>query len=1153
MRKLIEKLSIIVLCATLVVSNNAMSLYACESQDEQTGESEELIDEQNASIEFSEETDEYSFETSTERDEEIESSSESEIIESNAFEMESDEEIKLSESTYTITYTVQKYSTVATVTGYTGIASGDLIIPEYLDNVYVVRNIAEGAFKDCKGFTGNLVLPNTLQTIGKNAFFGCSGFTGNLKIPDSVTTIGDSAFHGCRGFNGTLSLGRRVTQIGQDAFGFCEKLNGTIIIPDSVVSISDYAFYNCSNNTALLIGKSVESIGALAFASCSGLKGTLTIPNSVKSIGLSAFSYCKFAGKVIIPSSVTSIGGSIFVGNDFTCIVNNSSAALSLSNDEYWYNRSTNERVTSITSGVVVKGTSSGITQCYGGKATCISRAICSHCGLEYGDLNPKVHEGDIEVKNALSAKCYREGYTGDKYCLSCYEKIADGQVLSKTRHTPSVAIKENIISSTCLTEGSYENVVYCKIEECGAEISRQVIKTKALGHTPSATVKENIVPSTCLTEGSYENVVYCKVEECKTEISREIISTKALGHIDDNHDDSCDRCGEDYYANGFWIKYIEDQTYTGKAITPAIEVYDGKNLLSPNVDYSVRFANNTNASSDKKATVTITGKGNYSKTETVDFTINPRSIDEDTFSAEDIALVVTKTIQKPKPILMWNGKVLAPTNYKYEYYMLDESGNKIGEALSSVKDAGDYIIVISGNEKNFTGSREIKLTLTSEKKLASKLTVTKIANQTYTGEEIKPVLIVKDGKNPLTLEDDYIVEYENNIDVGTATVIITGNGNYIGTKRVNFNITGTPITKSTADNIPKTVLYKGNDYTVEDFENVKLYIKATAKTDRIDLTEGTDYTVSYLNNKKVGTATVVFTGINGYTGELKKTFKITQFKSAEDTEGRISVNIVPSIEYSKGGAKPEVTVTYKNADGTTDTLVEKTDYTLAYTNNTAVNDGSNENKLPTVKVTFKGNYNGTLSANYVITPKDISKTEATAPDKVYANKSGAYKSVVTVTDKDGKKLAANKDYNAIVTYRIKDASEDLDAKAIVDADTIIVATITAKDGGNYTGTTTCEYRISKAAISPANVKFESQTYTGKTIELDPEKDIISAKIGTKTNLVYGEDYEIVPGSYTNNIKKGTASVMIRGINSYGGTKKVNFTIKVKDFRWWWR
>ena len=72
------------------------------------------------------------------------------------------------------------------------------------------------------------------------------------------------------------------------------------------------------------------------------------------------------------------------------------------------------------------------------------------------------------------------------------------------------------------------------------------------------------------------------------------------------------------------------------------------------------------------------------------------------------------------------------------------------------------------------------------------------------------------------------------------------------------------------------------------------------------------------------------------------------------------------------------------------------------------------------------------------------------------------------------------------------------------------------------------------------------QTYTGKAIE--PGTDEIVVKIG-KTVLTT-DDYEII--SYSNNVKKGTATLMIKGIGNYGGTKTVKFTIQAKKFVWYW-
>lgn len=93
-----------------------------------------------------------------------------------------------------------------------------------------------------------------------------------------------------------------------------------------------------------------------------------------------------------------------------------------------------------------------------------------------------------------------------------------------------------------------------------------------------------------------------------------------------------------------------------------------------------------------------------------------------------------------------------------------------------------------------------------------------------------------------------------------------------------------------------------------------------------VPLVEGTDFTVSYKNNIKPGTATILFHGINGCTGTLKKTYKISACDIGESagTGGRIRIDLEDSYPYAKGGCKPEPVVTFQE-----NVLKKGTDYTL--------------------------------------------------------------------------------------------------------------------------------------------------------------------------------------------------------------------------------
>lgn len=623
------------------------------------------------------------------------------------------------------------------------------------------------------------------------------------------------------------------------------------------------------------------------------------------------------------------------------------------------------------------------------------------------------------------------------------------------------------------------------------------------------------------------------------------------------------------FVPGGLWNVEIEEPEYAGKKVNPRFEVWDGLKLLENYVDYTITFKNNTNAYTLSEGdegfnpklapSITIKSKGNYAGSETVYFKIMPADISGDAFTADRMVIKANNKAQKPVPTLLWNGKSLAAKgNYAISYYKADETGMAIGEPLVSVKDAGEYVIRLAALGSNFVGTKDIPLTVTADKTLVSKLSVGKIVNQIYTGKPLEPELTVKDGKNPLTEGTDYELTYFDNTNVGKACVLIEGKGNYSGVKRVYFSITGTLLSKATISGI-SAVPYSGNAIK---FDDISLYIKETKSSQRIKLREGEDYKVTYDKNMCAGTGTVIFTGINGYTGTVKKTFKITPFILANEPD-RIAVELDDSVAYSKGGAKPVVKVRFVTDNGTVKTLIEKTDYSLTYSKNTAVNDCSNPKNLPTVKVTLKGSYSGSISKNFAITPKNIGEVSISVNDKPYQNKKNIYASVPTLTDSDGKKLASGKDYDKTLTYTyksettvvngteevVREAGVEVDKNDIIPADTTIKVTAKAKDGGNYCGTVSGEYRITKSNIASAKVTIPAQTYSGVPITLS--KDKITIKVGNDT--LTSDDFEIVEGSYKNNVKKGTASLTVRGLGNYGGTKTINFTIKAKTFMWWWK
>ena len=204
--------------------------------------------------------------------------------------------------------------------GYDGTKpTGTLVIPERVrkpsnDREYQVISIGVGAFLDCSGLTGDLVIPDTVTEIGDRAFEGCH-FTGELTLSDSLVIIGASAFYDC-GFTGQLVLPHTLVRIENSAFEET-TFSGQLILPEKLNYIGVYAFLNCHFTGDLIIPDGITNTGYGAFEGNS-FTGTLTLPKKLKEIERESFSGCKFTGELIIPDTVTDIGHLAFYKCGFT-------------------------------------------------------------------------------------------------------------------------------------------------------------------------------------------------------------------------------------------------------------------------------------------------------------------------------------------------------------------------------------------------------------------------------------------------------------------------------------------------------------------------------------------------------------------------------------------------------------------------------------------------------------------------------------------------------------------------------------------------------------------------------------------------------------------------------------------------------------------
>ncbi|MGL4951781.1 MAG: leucine-rich repeat domain-containing protein [Mycoplasma sp.] len=109
------------------------------------------------------------------------------------------------------------------------------------------------AFSDCLNMSSELVLPNTLTSIGDDAFYGCRKLFGSIKIPPLLTEIKEGTFKNCVNLSDDLVIPNSITSIGKNAFEGCSKLTGNLVIPTSTKTIKTGSFDGCTSISSISV------------------------------------------------------------------------------------------------------------------------------------------------------------------------------------------------------------------------------------------------------------------------------------------------------------------------------------------------------------------------------------------------------------------------------------------------------------------------------------------------------------------------------------------------------------------------------------------------------------------------------------------------------------------------------------------------------------------------------------------------------------------------------------------------------------------------------------------------------------------------------------------------------------------------------------
>ena len=300
---------------------------------------------------------------------------------------------------------------------------------------------------------------------------------------------------------------------------------------------------------------------------------------------------------------------------------------------------------------------------------------------------------------------------------------------------------------------------------------------------------------------------------------------------------------------------------------------------------------------------------------------------------------------------------VMYPNATKVSDQLSDLNENSSAADILAAREAYD---ALSDIEKTLVSQEALDNLLDVEKngknsdKLLSKATVAAIADQEYTGDQIRPTLTVTSAdKKTLKEGTDYTVTYNNNVLVGTATVTITGTGDYAGTITAAFDIVGISINDATVT-VANQQTYTGSALTPA----------VTVKVDGKELTTA-DYDVAYSNNTNVGTATVTITGKGNYAGTATAKFEIVKANIQ-----KASVTGVANRYYT-GKARTQTDLRVYIAGK----VLSTDNYSVVYKNNTNIGQAS-------LTITGKGNYTGTITKTFIVKPRKVASVKVTKGKK---------------------------------------------------------------------------------------------------------------------------------------------------------------------------
>lgn len=704
-------------------------------------------------------------------------------------------------------------------------------------------------------FTGTaietIILPESLKTIGRFAFGMCKSLN-YININDGVTSIGSDAFSDCSTLK-AVSIPDSVTSIGQNLFKNCTNLE-YVRLSEKTVKVGGSMFFGCTMLKNVSLPASVTEIGSKAFSNALNLVGVYyhgTTEPTTYNPGLNNATFSLTPDTMVIYTSNDYSGTTMGLKKNWENDVHNVTKI-----DGHFVNIAyTANGAVKVGASIVPAGDTVTIDIMAYKNYELETITVTGSDGQV--ELSGSGHsrtftmpEGDVTInatfKSTVTPHVHDWIYTANGATIKATCAYAD------TCHNPisKVEISKGNISSLGFSPGEARYMtVSGKMEDI--EIPDLVYTLKSTGEvtTPinpgvyvaSLTIKNvtatyefeitrGNLNSTFFDYSAPQDLTYDGTPKYASVVLHEeyepyvgeytvyykIGTTEPTEPINAGTYDVKVAVEEsDYYSKntGFTMgrqgrftiapKSIDDLTYEGLiasypvGATPDVTIKYGDMTLVKDTDYTVEYTNNT---APGTATMTITGKGNYTGTKTLDYTIVEHT-HEWTYTKENETTI--KAICTAEGCPDTNGGTVtigAPADLTYTGSAIEAD---VTDALVDTTAAVNVVYApadkLTESKPVIPGTYTATITLGSAS-ISVNYTIAPISLDDaeitlesdifrYTGSSIEPTVTVMQGGRYLNAADDYTVTYRNNINIGTATVTVTGKGNYSGTASATFTI----------------------------------------------------------------------------------------------------------------------------------------------------------------------------------------------------------------------------------------------------------------------------------------------------------------------------------------------------------------------------